>query len=239
MSDLSPISPRLQAIQSRVAQIEQAATAGAGGDRLGFGLALQNAAIDSAQRPSGTAAVPLATPTAPAAPTTSILSSPSIALGSTNPASNSADTRPALTPATPRSGSYGPLQPPAELVAYGNGRIPSSALAAVGDTGHLLYAPAATALNTLIADAAEDGVTVGITDSYRSFGAQQDLAERKGLYSQGGLAARPGTSNHGWGMATDLRLDVAALAWMRENASQYGFVEDVPREPWHWTYRPD
>jgi len=40
-------------------------------------------------------------------------------------------------------------------------------------------------------------------------------------------------------MATDLRLDGEALAWMRDNAWQYGFVEDVPREPWHWTYRPD
>ncbi len=25
---------------------------------------------------------------------------------------------------------------------------------------------------------------------------------------------------------------------MRENGWRNGFVEDVPREPWHWTYRP-
>ncbi|MGI9612712.1 MAG: M15 family metallopeptidase [Acidimicrobiales bacterium] len=238
MSDLSPISPRLHAIQSRVAQIEQAATTGSGNARLGFGLALQNAAID-AQQTSGTATAPAATPTAPAAPTASIMSSPSITLDTPTPEPDPADARPALTPATPRSGGYPRLRPPDELVGYGNGRIPSSALAAVGDTGHRLYAPAATALNTLMADAAEDGVTVGITDSYRSYSAQENLADRKGLYNQGGLAARPGTSNHGWGMATDLRLDDAALAWMRENAARYGFVEDVPREPWHWTYRPD
>ena len=124
-------------------------------------------------------------------------------------------------------------------MAYGNGRVPAGALAPVGDTGHRLYEPAAVALESLIDDAAAAGVEVGITDSYRSYAAQQDLAERKGLYSQGGLAARPGTSNHGWGVATDLRLDGAALSWMRENAWRYGFVEDVPREPWHWTYRPD
>ena len=67
---------------------------------------------------------------------------------------------------------------------------------------------------------------------------QVDLARRKGLYSQGGLAAKPGTSEHGWGMATDLDLNAKALAWMRKNAGNYGFVENVARESWHWAYRP-
>jgi hypothetical protein len=65
-----------------------------------------------------------------------------------------------------------------------------------------------------------------------------DLAERKGLYKNGGLAAVPGTSDHGWGRSLDLRLDGAALAWMRENGAAFGFREDVPRESWHWTYYP-
>ena len=52
------------------------------------------------------------------------------------------------------------------------------------------------------------------------------------------LAATPGKSNHGWGLAVDLELDDRAQAWMRENAHNYGFVEDVAREPWHWGYRP-
>lgn len=125
---------------------------------------------------------------------------------------------------------------PVELAAYGNGKIPADALHAVGDTGHRLWAPAADALERAIADAARDGVTIGITDSYRSYEAQVDVAARKGLYSQGGLAAVPGTSDHGWGMAVDLRLDDAAQAWMRANGDRYGFVEDTPREPWHWAY---
>ena len=126
---------------------------------------------------------------------------------------------------------------PAALAAYGNGRIPASALAPVGDTGHRLWAPAAGALERLRTDAARDGVTIGITDSYRSYEAQVDVAARKGLYSQGGLAAVPGTSDHGWGMAVDLGLDSSAQAWMRQNAGRYGFVEDTPREPWHWAYQ--
>lgn len=144
-----------------------------------------------------------------------------------------------FTPAIQKTpGSYGPLAPPSELVVFGNGRVPSSALAPVGTTGHTLWAPAARGLETMMAHAAADGVTIGITDSYRSLNEQERLAAEKGLYSQGGLAAVPGTSNHGWGVATDLDLDDAGIAWMRANAWKYGFVEDVPREPWHWTYRP-
>ncbi|GAA2867607.1 hypothetical protein Acy02nite_09950 [Actinoplanes cyaneus] len=128
---------------------------------------------------------------------------------------------------------------PEDLVAYGNGKIPANALGQVGGTRHKLWAPAAQKLTQMIADAQQDGVKIGITDSYRPYEEQVDLARRKGLYSQGGLAAKPGTSEHGWGMATDLDLNPEALAWMRKNADRYGFVENVKRESWHWAFRPN
>ena len=127
---------------------------------------------------------------------------------------------------------------PTELAAYGNGRIPREALSEIGSTGHRMWSPAARQYEALSAAAARDGVTIGITDSYRTYESQVDLAERKGLYKNGGLAAVPGTSDHGWGRSLDLRLDGNALAWMREHGAQYGFREDVPRESWHWTYYP-
>lgn len=127
---------------------------------------------------------------------------------------------------------------PVELAGYGNGRIPADALSPVAGTTHRLWEPAARSLDALIADAASDGVAIGITDSYRSYESQVDVAARKGLYSQGGLAAVPGTSKHGWGLAVDLDLSSGALAWMRENGERYGFVEDTPRESWHWGYHP-
>ncbi|MBX9245145.1 D-alanyl-D-alanine carboxypeptidase family protein [Actinotalea ferrariae] len=127
---------------------------------------------------------------------------------------------------------------PVELRQYGNGTVPASALSNVEGTKHTLWTPAARSLEALRSAAAADGVTIGITDSYRTLASQVDLAERKGLYSQGGLAAKPGTSMHGWGMAVDLSLDSKAQAWMRTNAGAYGFVEDTPREPWHWGYHP-
>ncbi|MDQ2677858.1 MAG: M15 family metallopeptidase [Actinomycetota bacterium] len=145
----------------------------------------------------------------------------------------------ARTPATRlEPGRYPRLAPPAELAGYGNGRIPSDRLTSIGVGSHKLYAPAAAAYRAMTADAAAQGVDIGITDSYRSFESQVELAGRKGLYSQGGLAATPGTSNHGWGLAVDLDLDPSAQQWMRDNGWRYGFVEDTPREPWHWAYRP-
>lgn len=126
---------------------------------------------------------------------------------------------------------------PADLVAYGNGKIPPAALTNIAETGHRLWAPAGESFEQLRADATKDGVTIGITDSYRSYESQVEVAERKGLYTQGGLAAAPGTSQHGWGVALDLKLDPQAQAWMRTNARHYGFVEDTPREPWHWVYK--
>jgi zinc D-Ala-D-Ala carboxypeptidase len=128
---------------------------------------------------------------------------------------------------------------PLDLVAYGNGRIPAAALEPVGRGNHRLWAPAAESFRAMTDAARRDGVSIGVTDSYRSYGEQVDLARRKGLYSQGGLAAKPGTSDHGWGLALDLDLDAEAQRWMRRHAAGYGFAENVPREPWHWTFRPN
>lgn len=142
------------------------------------------------------------------------------------------------TGATADAGTLTARGVPVELERYGNGQIPRDALDPIGTTTHRLWAPAASAYDRLAAAAARDGVTIGITDSYRTYDSQVDLVARKGLYSQGGLAAEPGTSDHGWGRSLDLDLDPPALAWMRTNAGVYGFAEDVPRESWHWTYTP-
>ena len=127
---------------------------------------------------------------------------------------------------------------PADLQRYGNGRIPPAALESIGVGNHRLWAPAASAFKRLQADARAAGIDIGVTDSYRSYEQQVDVARRKGLYSQGGLAAKPGTSDHGWGLSLDLDLNGRAQSWMRANAGRYGFKEDVPREPWHWTFKP-
>ena len=159
------------------------------------------------------------------------------ATGSTTPARSTA--RPGSTAAPSSSRRAGPLVVPEELRRYGNGRIPANRLSPVGIGNHRLYAPAADAFRRMRADARAAGINLTITDSYRSYAAQVDVARRKGLYSQGGLAATPGRSNHGWGLAVDADVRRAdTLRWMRANAHRYGFYETVPREPWHWEFRP-
>ena len=148
----------------------------------------------------------------------------------------------ASAPTTPAArlqpGQYGRLEPPAELRPFGNGRIPPSAMVSIGHGDHRLHAPAARAFQQMEDAARSEGITFSVITSYRDLPTQERLAREKGLYSQGGLAAAPGTSNHGWGLSVDLDLNPAAQEWMRANGWRYGFVEDVPREPWHWTYRP-
>ena len=121
--------------------------------------------------------------------------------------------------------------------AWQNGRVPEAELVPLRQGGHRLAAPAAVAFADLETAARESDISLRVTDSYRSYEQQVDLVRRKGLYSQGGLAAQPGTSQHGWGLAVDLDLDEGAQAWMRANAARFGFAEDVPREPWQWTFR--
>jgi D-alanyl-D-alanine carboxypeptidase len=145
--------------------------------------------------------------------------------GATEPAAGAAPVR-----------GTGGVTVPDELRAYGNGRIPAAALEKLGQGSHRLAAKAAGAWQRMEAAAAADGVRLRVTDSYRDYDTQVDLVRRKGLYSQGGLAAKPGTSDHGWGLAVDLDLNREQQAWMRANAARFGFVEDTPREPWHWGF---
>ena len=157
-------------------------------------------------------------------------------------------TRAATTPA-PRARNTSRTQPQAtstrssQRIPYANGRIPSSALTSVGG-GHKMYGNAARDYLQMKAAARRDGVNLKLTDSYRSYAAQVDVARRKGIYGvrqpngKLGLAARPGTSNHGLGRAVDVNLGASpgASRWLRANAARYGF-KTIPREPWHWEYK--
>lgn len=136
-------------------------------------------------------------------------------------------------------GGYGSMPVPDELRGFGNGKIPAEALTEISQGNHRLYAPAAAAWNSVVAAAKTDGIDLRITDSYRSYDQQVDLVRRKGLYSQGGLGATPGTSNHGWGLAVDADVtDARTREWLQHNGPRFGWVESVPREPWHWEFRP-
>ena len=64
-----------------------------------------------------------------------------------------------------------------------------------------------------------------VTDSYRSLSSQYSLARRKP-----GLAARPGRSEHGYGVAVDLACGVDGYRtpqhrWLVANAGRFGWAQ--------------
>ena len=128
---------------------------------------------------------------------------------------------------------------PLDLKAYGNGKVPAVGPAGHRGGDHRLWAPGGGGVHALPGGGeGATASTIGVTDSYRSYEAQVDVAGRKGLYKNGGLAAVPGTSDHGWGLQPRPRPRPPAQTWMRANAGRFGFDENTPREPWHWTFQP-
>jgi LAS superfamily LD-carboxypeptidase LdcB len=118
-----------------------------------------------------------------------------------------------------------------------NGRLATSQLAQV-EPGHYLTSAAANSFQQMKAAAAKDGVNLNINNAYRSYDNQVKMANQYGLYSKGGKAAVPGTSNHGLGKAVDLNVksNPGSFEWLKSNAAKYGFY-NIPREPWHWEVR--
>ncbi len=133
---------------------------------------------------------------------------------------------------------------PREWGGYPNGLIPPSALCEIGVGSHRLRCDAAAAWKAMAAAfAADTGSRLCITDSYRTYAGQVRLYGQKPA-----LAAVPGTSNHGWGLATDLcggieRFGTAAYRWMTANAGRFGWLHpewadpgNGREEPWHWEF---
>jgi hypothetical protein len=124
---------------------------------------------------------------------------------------------------------------PAEGAGGENGRLDTSQLTRI--PGGRLQSAAAGPYMEMVKAAREDNISWGVTDSYRDYPSQVKVAREKGLYSQGGLAATPGRSNHGWGTALDLdfKPNPKASNWLQQNAGRFGF-STIPREAWHWEY---
>lgn len=133
-----------------------------------------------------------------------------------------------------------------DVSGYPNGLIPESALCPLPQDGEMLRADAAIAFAKLnMAYAEHFGEPMCVTDSYRSLASQQSLYYRKPA-----LAAVPGTSNHGLGVAVDLcdginAFGSAEFVWMKNNAGEYGWTHPdwaaawgSRPEPWHWEYQP-
>jgi hypothetical protein len=123
---------------------------------------------------------------------------------------------------------------------FRNRAIPTQMLFPIGG-GHVLQERAHAAFLQLREAASADGVTIAVTDSYRSYAAQVDVRRRKGHLV---ATAVPGTSVHGWGKALDLGVrDPVVRSWLERHAADHGWVNPgwakrsgASFEPWHYEF---
>jgi cell wall-associated NlpC family hydrolase len=127
---------------------------------------------------------------------------------------------------------------------YPNGFIPLTALCPIGVGDHALRCDAAASFRAMSAAfGSVFGRPLCVTDSYRTFDSQVRLYALKPA-----LAAVPGTSNHGWGLAVDLcggaqSFGTAEHGWLERFAPAFGWSNPPwaqpgrgREEPWHWEF---
>lgn len=127
----------------------------------------------------------------------------------------------------------------------GSGRLDPSNLCQIPSArnGAVLRCDAQKALADLnSAYRAQFSQDLAVTDAYRDYAAQVAVYAAKPS-----LAAKPGTSNHGWGLALDLAgiggEGSARHNWLRQNAPAYGWQHPTwartggsRPESWHWEF---
>lgn len=126
-------------------------------------------------------------------------------------------------------------------------------------SGMKLVKSAKDALEEMVAKAKEDGITIRVMSSYRSYNYQVNLynryVETDGKDAADTYSARPGYSEHQTGLCIDIddtKLNYTdfeksnSFNWMQENAYKYGFILRYPEdkteitgytyESWHYRY---
>lgn len=126
-----------------------------------------------------------------------------------------------------------------------NGNLPSSWLCRIGVGDFKLRADAAVAFAVMNAAYKSDtGKSLCLTDAYRSMAVQRSAKANKP-----GLAAVPGTSEHGWGIAVDFGCAGQQSGqgqqwdWLVKHSKKYGWenphwAKTSKLEPWHFEWAP-
>jgi hypothetical protein len=129
---------------------------------------------------------------------------------------------------------------------------PSSASLAPTESDNSMTTSTACAFDQMASAAKQAGVSIKINSGFRTIARQNYFwnCYQTKKCNNGNLAARPGTSNHGKGLALDLNTDCggqtgakpscggsAVYQWLYNNAHKYGFIRTVQTEPWHWEFR--
>lgn len=123
------------------------------------------------------------------------------------------------------------------------------------------YAPgvstiAQNAFDEMAAAAAQDGITLFVNSSYRSYQDQESLynsyAAERGTEAADEVSSRPGHSEHQTGLTFDVNTTEDSFAgtpeanWLAKHCAEYGFIIRYPEgkedktgyvyEPWHIRY---
>ncbi|WP_199421519.1 M15 family metallopeptidase [Actinotalea solisilvae] len=264
---VAPLDEKVAELEAMMGAAEEAAPAAAPAPSPED--TLREAAVERASRSGGSrAALPVeataagegvAAPLAPVAPVTDLEATQEMFAIAEQVAALTAQVQAAtqarLAEEAARAAAEAAAAAIAERVAIAtaapNGEIPTSALCAPAFApDELLRCDAAAALEQLNSVyRAEFGRDLSVVSSYRSYGMQ--VATRR---SRGGLAATPGTSNHGRAVAVDFG-DFGRLGsfrdpdylWMKEHGADFGWYHPElmepggggPQEPWHWEYGTD
>ncbi|HWJ85037.1 MAG TPA: D-alanyl-D-alanine carboxypeptidase family protein [Cellulomonas sp.] len=132
---------------------------------------------------------------------------------------------------------------PAARAAGSNGLLAEKDLCTLWDGHTRLRADAASSLAEFnAAYVARFGADMCLASGYRTLAEQRSVKARKG-----GLAAAPGKSNHGWGLAVDFCSELTSgerWTWINQNAPMFGWENPAwakpggsgPYEKWHWEY---
>jgi len=127
-------------------------------------------------------------------------------------------------------------------MAAANGQLPASVLQPVGQ-GLFLEREAAESFLALRAYVLQKtGHTIALNAAYRTLAKQQFLYSGYIRHLPGfNLAAVPGTSNHGWGLAIDLHAPVDR-SYVDRYGGAFGWAKqwsDAPTEFWHIRFNAD
>jgi hypothetical protein len=160
-----------------------------------------------------------------------------------------------LSVAAPGAAALTPIEPdnrPTTVPGQANGQLPASLLLQIAPTC-VAHRDAAASLSALIGAAAAAGVTIKPSECYRDLGGQQFWRTHYCALGRCQMAAVPGTSNHGWGKAADLKDQSGGMsftspgyAWLKLNAGRFGWNHpgwaepgSSAAEPWHWEWVGD
>ena len=148
---------------------------------------------------------------------------------------------PAAVPCTTPAGVSTLASAGGPVPAFANGQAPASALAMTSSGVEVRRDVLASWERLAAAYAQRFGRPIVATDGYRSLAGQIAVRGAKPT-----LAAVPGTSKHGLGIAVDLgggieRFGTAEHEWMRDNAPRFGWMHPAwarqggrKPEPWHF-----